>query len=149
MFFSKFLIYTLLLTNLLFITTALAHNNDEKSTKYDDGPYLFYNNNHIQQFDVINSKLEIANYAGPLAIPEEFKATDNDQYGDVKKFAAISDIHGQFAIFKKLLINNGVINDALNWQYGTGHLIITGDIFDRGDTVTDVWTPPLNRVSTV
>jgi len=137
MFFSKFLIYTLLLTNSLFITTALAHNNDEKSTKYDDGPYLFYNNNHIQQFDVINSKLEITNYAGPLAIPEEFKATDKDQYSDVKKFAAISDIHGQFAIFKKLLINNGVINDALNWQYGTGHLIITGDIFDRGDTVTE------------
>ena len=34
--------------------------------------------------------------------------------------------------------NNKIIDDNLNWSFGKGHLVITGDIFDRGDKVNEV-----------
>jgi len=34
-----------------------------------------------------------------------------------------------------LLTNNKVIDEKLNWRFGKGHLVIAGDIFDRGPKV--------------
>ncbi|MFZ6679382.1 metallophosphoesterase [Undibacterium sp. Tian12W] len=53
------------------------------------------------------------------------------------KFAAISDIHGQFDLMLKLLQANGIINQDWQWTYGKGHLVITGDVLDRGPKVTE------------
>ena len=50
---------------------------------------------------------------------------------------ALSDIHGQFDLMKTLLRNNGIIDNEYHWAFGNGHLVITGDIFDRGDFVTE------------
>ena len=54
-----------------------------------------------------------------------------------KKLAAISDIHGQYNSMKQLLMVHGIIDEQLNWSFGTGHLVITGDVFDRGEQVTE------------
>ena len=56
-------------------------------------------------------------------------------YKNVKKVAALSDIHGQFDLAVKLLVNNKIIDKKLNWRFGKGHLVIAGDIFDRGPKV--------------
>jgi len=65
------------------------------------------------------------------------KTTDNWDYQNVGKVLAIGDIHGHYAAFKNYLLNNGVINDNLEWAWGNGHLVLLGDIFDRGDEVTE------------
>lgn len=52
--------------------------------------------------------------------------------------AAISDIHGQYATVLKLLKNNEIIDVNENWNFGNGHFVITGDVFDRGAHVTEV-----------
>ena len=52
--------------------------------------------------------------------------------------AALSDIHGQFDLFIELMTAQKIIDSDLKWNFGTGHFVITGDIFDRGDKVTDV-----------
>lgn len=106
-------------------------------TLFDDGPYLFYKNNKIERVDIVANNKKVSEYTGPLAIKQHYPAEKVDSFESVEKIAAISDIHGQFDIFKTLLINNKVIDQQLNWAYGRGHLIITGDIFDRGDTVTE------------
>jgi hypothetical protein len=36
------------------------------------------------------------------------------------------------------LQNAGVIDAGYNWTFGDGHLVLTGDFFDRGDQVTEV-----------
>ncbi len=54
------------------------------------------------------------------------------------KVGAISDIHGQYDTFITLLKNNGVIDDAGQWNFGNGHFVVAGDIFDRGPQVTEV-----------
>jgi len=60
------------------------------------------------------------------------------EYNGAFKVGAISDIHGQYNTFIKLLKNNGVINKKGKWNFGNGHFVIVGDIFDRGPAVTEV-----------
>lgn len=52
--------------------------------------------------------------------------------------AAVSDFHGQYQIMHDLMINNGIIDSQGHWAFGNGHLVITGDVFDRGDRVTEI-----------
>jgi len=59
------------------------------------------------------------------------------EYTGVSKIFAVSDIHGEYEVFESLLKNAGVIDDNLNWTFGDGHLVIDGDVFDRGDRVTE------------
>ncbi|MCL7986401.1 metallophosphoesterase [Sphingobacterium sp. lm-10] len=71
-------------------------------------------------------------------------------YTDVNELVAISDIHGQYPLFVALLQQHQVIDSALNWIFGDGHLVVNGDIFDRGTGVTDaLWlTYKLQRQAT-
>ena len=50
---------------------------------------------------------------------------------------AFSDIHGQLDLMLEILRNNKVIDSNDNWAFGNGHMVITGDIFDRGEKVTE------------
>lgn len=53
------------------------------------------------------------------------------------RWAAFSDVHGQFDLMVRLLQANGIIDADLNWAWGDGHLILTGDVFDRGPRQTE------------
>lgn len=53
------------------------------------------------------------------------------------KLLAISDIEGNFIPFRDLLIANGVMDEHYQWTFGTGHLVLNGDFFDRGLHVTE------------
>lgn len=55
----------------------------------------------------------------------------------IDKFTAVSDIHGQYDLFVELLKANNVIDQENNWSYGNGVLLINGDIFDRGNKVSE------------
>ena len=101
-----------------------------------DGPYVFIEKNKLIKKSIINSEvisssLDINSY-DTLYLPE--KST----YNNVKKIIALSDIHGQYDLTIELLKNNKVIDKELNWNFGKGHLVIAGDIFDRGDKVSEV-----------
>ncbi|KKL80576.1 hypothetical protein LCGC14_2003370, partial [marine sediment metagenome] len=58
-------------------------------------------------------------------------------YIDVSRILAVGDIHGQYSRMTGILMEAGVINEDLQWQWGDGHLVFTGDIFDRGNQVTE------------
>jgi len=58
-------------------------------------------------------------------------------YDGVSKILAIGDLHGEYDSFAKLLINTGVIDEKLSWRWGKGHIVICGDVFDRGQKVTE------------
>ncbi|WP_229333569.1 metallophosphoesterase [Glaciecola sp. MH2013] len=48
------------------------------------------------------------------------------------RYLAISDMEGNFDAMVRLLKANGVINDDLDWTYGSSHLVLVGDMVDRG-----------------
>ncbi|HNS17515.1 MAG TPA: ankyrin repeat domain-containing protein [Bacteroidales bacterium] len=68
-------------------------------------------------------------YRNPVHYPSEF-----DQ---VEKIFVVGDMHGQYDSLVRVLQVSNVIDQDLNWSWGTGHLVFTGDIFDRGDQVTE------------
>ena len=60
------------------------------------------------------------------------------EYNKVKKQFIVSDIEANFKAFRTLLQANGVIDENLDWTFGEGHLVLTGDFFDRGNQLNEV-----------
>jgi hypothetical protein len=54
------------------------------------------------------------------------------QFDDIDRVVAISDIHGAYGPMVATLQNAGVLDDELEWSGGDTHLVIVGDILDRG-----------------
>lgn len=50
----------------------------------------------------------------------------------------MADTHGEFEIATELLLRHRVIDDQLRWSFGTGHLVVLGDVFDRGAHQTEL-----------
>jgi len=55
----------------------------------------------------------------------------------VSKIFAVSDVHGEYRALVELLKNSRVVDENLHWFWGDGHLVINGDVFDRGNKVTE------------
>ncbi|WP_341210286.1 metallophosphoesterase [Alteromonas stellipolaris] len=51
---------------------------------------------------------------------------------------AISDLEGNYKTFRDFLITHNVINSNLEWQFGEGHLVLVGDMVDRGFSTTQL-----------
>jgi hypothetical protein len=57
-------------------------------------------------------------------------------FSNVDSVFVIGDTHGEFDRVITLLRNAGVIDGNDRWSAGRGHLVLVGDIFDRGADVT-------------
>ena len=122
---------------------------------YDqDGPYVYYNGSDIVVEEVTPGGLVSNTYTSSAGLqltcnlphmntsfsfslkpqiniePSEYNATP-------PKFLTISDFDGHIEGFTMVLRGEGVIDDNFNWTYGNGHLIISGDLFDRGFHITE------------
>ena len=51
---------------------------------------------------------------------------------------AVGDIHGKYDSFVALLRQAGVLDEADRWQAGRAHLVLAGDLVDRGEDATRV-----------
>ena len=116
---------------LLFIVMAQGQNHTAL-----DGPYIFIDGNKLVEKKIINNKvisktLETSSY-------DTIYYSEKSTFHKVSKIAALSDIHGQFDLLIRLLQNNKIIDKNLNWSFEEGHLVIVGDIFDRGDKVNEI-----------
>lgn len=124
--------------------------------RYFDGPYLFFKGDQLRieqytadtaQKDHVKKSVSDQSFPVTLKLPFDDHSSitlkskpsvqKKDHFIGVKKIFALGDIHGQFKNFKKLLIHGGVMDDHDRWQFGTGHLVIAGDLFDRGRGVTE------------
>jgi len=65
-------------------------------------------------------------------------AADEWHYNDIDRVVAISDIHGAYAAMIATLQNAHVIDETLGWSGAGTHLVIVGDILDRGPDSRDV-----------
>ncbi len=126
----------------------------------NDGPYVMYKNGKIyanyifedngtktvktdsaELFDKNRLILNVATNTPGKTFSVKLKNRFQNEKSDfkrVRKQLVISDIEGSFGAFRKLLKAATVIDDNFNWTFGEGHLVLTGDFFDRGDHVTEV-----------
>ncbi|MFC1888011.1 metallophosphoesterase [Candidatus Cloacimonadota bacterium] len=118
-----------------------------------DGPYLIFQEDSLLVLEIESDSLKVIiqdlqevekifiNSIGhSVNVRQIFSPSSQFEYQNVAKYLVVSDIHGQFGLFRDLLLQNGIIDDELNWNWGTGHLVIAGDVFDRGEEVTEsIW----------
>lgn len=118
-----------------------------------DGPYVFYRNGQIVVKTIEEIGPQTITYQDPTDVvltcrfPNgldffnvELKpqlVVESSVYDLPHKFLATSDIEGDLEAFAFLLIDAGVMDDDYNWVFGSGHLAISGDLFDRGNKVNE------------
>jgi hypothetical protein len=120
-----------------------------------DGPHILYINNHILVKSVvadqsIETTLPIEKKAS-LSVDVKFAeqptwnfkvklnaslANEPSETKKPEKMFVLSDVEGEFEGFRSLLLANKIIDEQYNWTFGKGHMIICGDLFDRGSEVT-------------
>ncbi|MEP2024822.1 MAG: metallophosphoesterase [Reichenbachiella sp.] len=120
----------------------------------NDGPYVFEQGKKLlvrwvedsvakkkslSQKNYSKFKSKDETYFNPKYLFSDYKNEDlkTFDFQGVEKIAALSDIHGQYGLFIKILRNNGIIDDQNQWIFGEGHFVIVGDVFDRGDKVQE------------
>lgn len=64
-------------------------------------------------------------------------AADDWRWTDVDRVVAVSDVHGAYPALVKTLQSAGIIDETLAWQGGGSHLVVTGDVLDRGPQSRD------------
>ena len=105
-------------------------------SQLNDGPFVFIEENQLIEKNIVNGEI-ITKTLKPNAFNTEFPP-DPVFFNEVKKIAAFSDLHGQYDLAVELLINNNIIDENGNWDFGKGHLVIVGDVFDRGPKVNEI-----------
>jgi hypothetical protein len=127
---------------------------DNITASENDGPYIFTENNSLHSYwvcqgKIVSETLMVRNKNSFPATMERcslpakvygFTSIENQMLTFSGDFpvAALSDFHGQYELMIELLTNNKIIDENHNWAFGKGHFVITGDIFDRGDKVTEI-----------
>ncbi len=116
----------------------------------NDGPYVFKQDSGIGTFLFEDNMLKKIDHQSPLyahtdlhnqkfsIVLKKELMVQPAEFENPSKILAISDIEGNFDAFRKLLQSNKVIDYQCNWIFGSGHLVLNGDFFDRGTQVTEV-----------
>ena len=124
------------------------------STVYHDGPYITYLGEQmlIHRGETYEGKPVVLRDELPFserqelafscytdsAVPTSFEFTlqknlniPPTEYDLPERLLAVSDIEGNFYAFQQLLVGNDVVDEDFNWTFGSGHLVLLGDLFDR------------------
>ena len=118
------------------ISNNIRTNRIIDSLNHNDGPYMFIDKEKIIEKNIVNGNVE-TKILELNTINTEFEY-DPFIYHNVSKIAVISDVHGQYDLTFNILKNNHIIDENLNWVFGKGHLVVVGDIFDRGPKTTEL-----------
>lgn len=147
-------LFILMILISLSLKSTLAENPEEQDIQFvlvNDGPYIFYDDDKLlikwvkndlvrrrkityDNTDFIKRKFNIDFYTDNTSKTKNFEQT----FTNADTIIAISDIHGQYDIAIELLRMHKVIDRNNNWIMRNNHLVILGDIFDRGNKVTEL-----------
>jgi hypothetical protein len=126
-------------------TVALDSLNDGPHVYWqsDTDAFVFYlcrGDLALQRYRT-SSNLKFAGMCGDSLRSYEFPAKaptiEPYEFDGVDRLLVVSDIHGDYGELVAMLRTAGVIDDADRWSWDKGHLVVNGDVFDRGDAVTE------------
>lgn len=114
-----------------------------------DGPHVFWQGREPKVVNVVDGKL-VEEKLGPhftlalagmvpVQISPDGPAIPPEVCTDATKVLAISDIHGNGGGFRRLLRAHHVVDDLMQWSFGDGHLVVVGDVADRGPDITSTY----------
>lgn len=120
---------------------------------YNDGPYIFHAGNSLR---IIESNEDGIQIRENVSKDTEFTVTShsgNHQFAlklhdferpywsseAPEKTMVISDPHGNLEAFLSILMSQGVVNESYEWTFGKNHLMVIGDVLDRGNDVLPIY----------
>jgi len=140
----------------LTLLTLPFWNLNAFAQELNDGPYVNYEGDQLVIRAVVAGKSTIStqpiskkktavinvlfpdnpkwNFKVPL---KQVLIEENSDFAQPEKVMFLSDIEGEFEALRSLLLANGVIDLSYKWTFGNGHLVICGDLFDRGKNVPE------------
>ena len=126
---------------------------------YRDGPHIEWRNDSlvrmfyliydtIKRFPVINEECFVVKnnpqYLRGFAFDTlaeypilRYIEADTCCYNNVSKVLSLGDIHGHYPALVRYLKENKIVDEHLKWIWGNGHLVLQGDVVDRGNQVTE------------
>lgn len=120
----------------------------------DDGPYVAWRS--ATEAEIVNFSKGVVTREtrtvtdGPLTIPPAAPgrpeivldavppSVESFAYAMPERLLAISDLEGNEQAFRGYLEATGVTDASGHWSWGSGHLVLIGDIVDRGENVTEL-----------
>lgn len=147
----------LLIVFLLSLSNSYAQERPAETNNLNvsDGPYIYFENDSLKAFWIKNNNL-VKEYLTPENFPglkkkfnlnfgfgdltaiKNIKQNYNQRYSKIDSIGVIGDVHGEYYTYLHMLKSMGIIDSELHWKFGKGHLVVTGDVFDRGSKVTEV-----------
>jgi hypothetical protein len=114
----------------------------------DDGPHVLWAGHTARILRVIGGRvseqtrkapfdLAIPGLAEPLRLDGARPAVPALEMPLPDTVVALSDVHGNFDGMLSLLRAHRVIDEAGRWTLGAGHLVVLGDVVDKGPRVTE------------
>ena len=136
------------------LLSCCADQENTEIVNTDDGPHVYLqddttatviylcNDSVIAQKFFISDTLKFHGFCNDSAteyiIPMGNPQIDVEIYDSIARIYVLSDIHGEYEYLVDNLKTNQIIDSNLNWIWSDGHLVIDGDVFDRGDMVTEI-----------
>ena len=123
----------------------------QTATAVSDGPYVFWEpdcarivavcdgervERRVQEGESFALDLPCLDLP-PVWIRAEPQVPRPAEFAAVPRILAIGDLHGEYEAACALLQASRVVDDELHWTFGKGHVVFNGDVFDRGDRVTE------------
>ncbi|MFC3711105.1 metallophosphoesterase [Sphingoaurantiacus capsulatus] len=119
-----------------------------------DGPYVTRTptgwtaatvdgNGHPHRAAVRGNRVTIAPVDGVLGFtvplrPAPSPAAASEPLDPATPLLVLADTHGEYSILVALLRAQGIVDAKLSWTFGRGHLVIAGDMLDRGPHHTQI-----------
>ena len=140
----------LVLLSLLFLPVAaqLPQAPAVAPAALSDGPYVLWEGKKATVLRVREGHLEESRLAPPYRLdleglpPLKLSSTPlapvRATFPLPARIAAVSDIHGNLASLRTLLQAQKILDGSGRWTFGRGHLVVVGDVYDRGPQVTEI-----------
>ncbi len=119
---------------------------------YDDGPHVYWPSDstamvfYLCQNEFLRTEypcVDTLRFVGRCSdsavdyVVPRHTLSAGSRFEGVSRVLCVSDIHGEYDHFANILTVAGVIDSDRSWIWGDGHLVIDGDVFDRGTKVTE------------
>jgi hypothetical protein len=143
----------LYLTTVFLAATSVVAQDSTFSNEFNDGPYVYWQSVdtarvfYVCNGSLIDSLYEVqdtlsfrgfgADSSNVYLLPRVRQLEEKTTYQTDSPIAAISDIHGDYDHLIEWLKVAGVVDSSLTWSFDKGHLVVLGDVTDRGSLVTE------------